>query len=83
MRKDAEQIVSYTNLGRIGTVLFRELIIFQVLVEIGTLSLDIFEQFSFEVVNFKSGLITSMLLFNKVVQHEFVPCMRGHWGLVL
>lgn len=54
MRKDAEQIVSYTNLGRIGTVLFRELIIFQVLVEIGTLSLDIFEQFSFEVVNFIS-----------------------------
>lgn len=54
MRKDAEQIVSYTNLERIGTVLFRELIIFQVLVEIGTLSLDIFEQFSFEVVNFIS-----------------------------
>lgn len=45
MRKDTEQIVSYTNLGHIGTVLFRELIIFQVLLEIGTLSLDILSNF--------------------------------------
>lgn len=45
MRKDTEQIVSYTNLVHRGTVLFRELIIFQVLLEIGTLSLDILSNF--------------------------------------
>lgn len=45
MRKDTEQIVSHTNVVQISTVLFKALIIFQVLLEIGTLSLDILSNF--------------------------------------